>query len=306
MWELDHNIRLFLLYTFLSTAFRGIWDQHIMSVFVYLITHGSNSSVGILTGITGIAQLICTFFTATIGDTVPRSMILICGTCLGFVGIVMSITAITLAHYYFLLSCMILWGFYWATTNPTLDAMIADSVQQGDRSKIYSTVATFRFIGRAIGPLVSIFLFLSIGNNWTISECQSVMILGLALFTFPTILLVMFRATPAPALTELPTDDVELSDSCVTLNQLEITQHSSDISVTDESSIPSDDTNPIYFSLFPSLLYIPSMIAFTDIISGLASGMTIKFFPIFFANDLHLSPIGVSAVIMVLYLQFPI
>jgi MFS family permease len=229
IWEWDKNVRLFLLYTFLSTAFRGIWDQHILSVFIYLITHGSNFSVGFLTGITGIAQLICTFFTATIGDTLPRFMILIFGACLGLVSIVMSITAITLAHYYFLLSCMVLWGFYWATTNPTLDAMVADSVQQGDRSKIYSTVATFRFVGRAFGPLVSIFLFLSIGDNWTISECQSVMTIGLVLFSFPTILLTMFHPPPPipcppPSVSAEPID-VKRTESCNS-DQLHVTTQS--------------------------------------------------------------------------------
>jgi MFS family permease len=305
-WEWDRNIQLFLLYTFLSTAFRGIWDQHIMSVFIYLITNGSNSSVGLLTGISGIAQLICTFFTATIGDTLSRSVILICGACLGLVSILMSVTAISLANYFFLLVCMVLWGFYWAMTNPTLDAMVADSVQQGERSKIYSTVATFRFVGRAFGPLVSIILFLSIGDNWTIHECQSVMTIGLVLFLLPTILLAMFRPpATAPSLFSVsplesvePKTDVKLTDSS---DQLSIPQPApSGLPSPSPRISPFPDSSSIYFSYCPSLLYVPSMIAFADIISGLASGMTIKFFPIFFANDLHLSPIGVSAVIMVL------
>lgn len=40
---------------------------------------------------------------------------------------------------------------------------------------------------------------------------------------------------------------------------------------------------------------VPLNIAMSDIITGLASGMTIKFFPIYFMNNLHMSPIAVSS-----------
>ena len=44
----------------------------------------------------------------------------------------------------------------------------------------------------------------------------------------------------------------------------------------------------------PSYLFIASMIAGGDVITGLASGMTIKFFPIFFMTILRLSPLRLS------------
>lgn len=294
LWkEWGYNIKLFLLYTFTSTAFRGIWDQHILSLFVYLITDGSNSSVGLVTGITGVAQLLCTFGTATIGDKLSRNLILFCGAGLGVIAIIISIYSISVAHYRLLLISMILWGFYWAATNPTLDAMVADLVEQGNRSKVYSTVATVRFIGRSFGPLVSIILFLSIGDTWTIPECKFVMISGLVLFIFPTFLLTMFLP---------PQEDTPQK----TLPSRDDTAHVLKIPVIGRINphylfIPIESSE-IFWTCCPSLLYVPSMIAIADVISGLASGMTIKFFPIFFANDLHLSPIEVSSVIMVIFL----
>ena len=44
--------------------------------------------------------------------------------------------------------------------------------------------------------------------------------------------------------------------------------------------------------------HIPAVVACSDLISAMASGMTIKFFPLYFWRRLHLSPIAVNAVVM--------
>jgi hypothetical protein len=306
--EWGYNVRLFLLYTFLSTAFRGVWDQHVMSLFVYLITNGSNYRVGLLTGVSGIAQICCTFATATIGDRYPRHVILRHGSEFGIAAILLSICAILLSHFSLLFLSMVLWGFYWAITNPTLDAMIADSIERGSRSHVYSWVATIRFLGRAFGPLASVLLFLWIGNDWSISQCQLVMTEGLILFALPVILLSNFRPVENPESDVVtPTSSHEALGSSSTDPFSPLTYPCLFLSLLcPSSSLSLLSVDPIYCSLCPSLLYIPSMIALADIISGLASGMTIKFFPIFFANDLQLSPIEVSLVIMVRLSPLPL
>jgi MFS family permease len=55
------------------------------------------------------------------------------------------------------------------------------------------------------------------------------------------------------------------------------------------------------YSCCSNLLLVPAMIAGSDVITGLASGMTVKFFPIFFLFVLDLKPIEVQ----IIYLLTP-
>jgi hypothetical protein len=71
----------------------------------------------------------------------------------------------------------------------------------------------------------------------------------------------------------------------------------------ESSSIVID--NQLYCTSQPCLkgvLYIPAMIAFGDVITGLASGCSVKFFPIFFMEILKLHPVTV----MQLYIITPL
>merc|ERR1711957_861365 len=45
--------------------------------------------------------------------------------------------------------------------------------------------------------------------------------------------------------------------------------------------------------------WVPWIVGLSDIVLGLASGMTIKFFPLFFQNEAHLSPMAVNAIYVI-------
>ena len=51
-----------------------------------------------------------------------------------------------------------------------------------------------------------------------------------------------------------------------------------------------------------SVKFVPHVIIFSDLISGFGSGMTVKFFPLFFSTELKLSPIGTNMI----YIAVPI
>ena len=57
------------------------------------------------------------------------------------------------------------------------------------------------------------------------------------------------------------------------------------------------DKEQVY--LCNGILYVPAMIAISDVITGLASGMTVKFFPIFFLHLLKLQPIQVQIIYLI-------
>jgi hypothetical protein len=79
------------------------------------------------------------------------------------------------------------------------------------------------------------------------------------------------------------------------------TDISTDTDTNDDDAI-EDTSNEIFFGLLPKNRAIPILIATCDVVSGLGSGMSIRFFPIFFVDNLKLSPVMVQ----VLYVVSPL
>lgn len=77
--------------------------------------------------------------------------------------------------------------------------------------------------------------------------------------------------------------------------------HRSEQTTHDDSSIISEDRNvcnntcsKYYMYFIPKNRIIPSLIVCADIVSGLSSGVSIRYFSIFFMHNLHLSPVMVQ------------
>ena len=72
----------------------------------------------------------------------------------------------------------------------------------------------------------------------------------------------------------------------------------------------SSNTSPLFLGTsvfhqhcqFLTHQYIPHVIIFSDLISGFGSGMTVKFFPLFFSQKLKLSPIATNSI----YIAVPV
>mmetsp|Transcript_4768 Transcript_4768/g.7241 ORF Transcript_4768/g.7241 Transcript_4768/m.7241 type:complete len:323 (+) Transcript_4768:144-1112(+) len=314
--DFDYNIRLLMAFTFLSTSIRGVWDQNVMSLFVYLITDNSSVLVGVLAGVSGITQVLLTLSLATFADKYPRKLIMKLGGSCSLIGIALTSYAVVVGSYKVLVLSMVVWGAFWAFTFPTTGALIADSVAKGNRSRVYSWNWTIRFLGNAMGPLVSILLFATLGNNWNIVECKVVMLIGLGLFIAPSSLLFRFKDPPSAIEENLAKPVLEKYDECDETNNRnnnnsikeENGNANCDSSYDDEeeASVQSNSTVSSLktrecsgFLGIRSIPYVPAMIALADVISGLGSGMTVKFFPIFFAHDLHMRPVEVSGLFLV-------
>eukprot|EP00606_Chrysophyceae_sp_TOSAG23-5_P001595 GSChrysophyteH2.ASY1.ANO1.163.1 assembled CDS len=185
-------------------------------------------------------------------------------------------------------------GAFWALSNPTMDALLADSVEPGTRSRVYTLKVMVLQIASAVGPLLSIFLFLYLGNEWDMDTCRTVMCVGLALFVLPvTLLLLIFPSSfdnYQSNIVDVPIEaDTGISSVTVDADK-----------IIDSAAVEVESLYCSY-SCCSNLLLVPAMIAGSDVITGLASGMTVKFFPIFFLFVLDLKPIEVQ----IIYLLTP-
>lgn len=201
---------------------------------------------------------------------------------------------------------MIAFGVYTSSYNAALEALFADSVVAGvGNVVVYTTRYALQVASAGIGPLFSLLLFLKLGNTWTLSACREVLFGGLLLM-LPGLCLMLFFD-----------DDKALgSDS----EALVHTRHRNetgdgDSSVDDENgesetaaaatvllvlhpqrpASNEEESHAIHFLGMSTSLFVTLSILFADIISALASGMTIKFFSLFFIEKSHFGPVAISA-----------
>uniref|UniRef100_A0A7S3V2F7 Major facilitator superfamily (MFS) profile domain-containing protein n=1 Tax=Aplanochytrium stocchinoi TaxID=215587 RepID=A0A7S3V2F7_9STRA len=166
---------------------------------------------------------------------------------------------------------------------------------------------TTRILGSAVGPLTSILLFYLIGNSWSMTELKTVFVSGL-LVSIPSILMLsLFRDDKALG----AESDIAHTNSYARLEEQE-TPVSTDENengdyhllenTTANNASPisyEDQDDAIVKSHSPSALYwVPRLLAFSDVVLALASGMTIKFFPLFFKEETLLAPIEVNVVFL--------
>lgn len=224
--------------------------------------------MGLITGMTGMVQVIAAPITGYISDMYSRTLILHIAGYISCFAVIFTIYAVLQGDYYYLCGSMIVWGIFWAMARPTVDALIADSIAQGNRSRVYNLKFILNLVARSGGPLFSMIMFLYMGDVWTVSKCQEVIVTGLVLFFGTSLLLFLFTPDTDAPYTPIDDDDDEESDDAT-----------------------AEEPSTYICWQIP---YVPAMIAVSDIISGLATGMTIKFFPIFFMRSLSMKPMAVS------------
>ena len=336
------NITYCLLYTFFAFASRSMWNQSVLSAFVYLLKSNDPKFVGLLTCVMGVAQLLSSFPAAVLADKYRRDTMLKISAVVGLLAATLTYAASMKQNFLFLGVALAFWGFFWGISNTSILALFADSMNDGERSKYFTQRTIVQFVGNSTGPLVALIMFSFIGNDWTIGECQFVLASGQFL-AIPGLIMICFLnddyvvttdnddVSGDSDVTNNVSNDVDAlsSDTCTAVgnecqlqiqetdktchddvsessNDLEapllprsIPQVSTNSTVEDfNNNPPIDDENENSLTELscngPKSRLVPILITTADILSGLASGMSIRYFPIFFLDNLHLTPMQVQ------------
>jgi MFS family permease len=252
-----------------------------------------------------------------------------------------------------------------------MEALFADSIDPGQRSKIFTWKYGLVQAACAIGPLCSVVMFWVLGNEWQLEACQYVIVAGLVLALFSSVLCFWFddektHLTLSPAtravvrrVTVKRRRKIEeekrrqgllgeqRSRSCTVLLEGEEEEREEEV-VEDLTSVifknafgrgvggvssaltvpllqPNEDKEEeeeeeeegegqqrrvavavesrkcclgctARRGTFCFTNYLPSIIVLTDVCFGLASGMSVRFFPLFFMDTYNLSPMAVSGI----------
>lgn len=333
----SRNTTVILSYTFLVFAGRSIWNQNVLANFIFLIRDGDPKQIGFLTGAMGISQLLVSFPAGYLADKYRRDTILQGSSVIGVLAVATSLVALYSISYKILVVSLCVWGLYWGCAQTSVMALFADSIPDGQRSHYFTKRSILIKMGQLVGPAVAFVMFLLLGDKWTIDECAVVMSVG-QILCLPAIVLLCIVNDDEPIQNHISgqsgedegetldsADEESLgtaNDSLALTEPLlhsgsDVTAHSATSSVQGTLSDRVNNTSRMdqhqdetYDQNRLSVLVpfvsedriIPTLVAMADVTSGLASGMSIRYFAIFLSDNLQMSPVKVQ----LLYLIAPL
>ncbi len=317
------NINRILLYTIFAFSSRSLWNQSVLSAFVYLLKSNDPKFVGILTCIMGLSQLLISFPAGVLADKYRRDTMLKASSIVGLLAVIVTVIATYFKSFVLLGVGLSFWGIYWGISFTSTYALFADSIRDGERSKYFTQRMIIQMLGNSIGPMAALIMFSFIGNEWTMEQCQFVLAVG-QLLSIPSFVILCFmndddtvKPSSPSSSTSSESDDSNDDDDDLSIssNDLEspllTTNGASTLSTNANNDIftehpdntideqNNEQQEKKYCFIIPESRYIPVMISSADIINGLAAGMSIRYFPIFFLDNLNLTP----RIVQVLFLS---
>ncbi|MHA1973987.1 MAG: MFS transporter [Candidatus Hodarchaeales archaeon] len=268
--SLNFNVKLVFIFSLLQSLGRGIWMGNVLSNWIYLIAGESNILLGLTSAITGLAMTMTVMPAGVLSDRLKRQTILRGASFFGFLGLSFAILAESLEMIFL---ALLFWGLFQGINRPSVESIFADSVESGNRSKVYAWVHLTRQFGMATGPFVNIGLFFILGDVWELPILKAVMIVGILISMTSLIILLLFRDDRSLGLSSERLEIEDLQGNVLHKNGL--------VDLSQKTGLKTHQ-----------LIIIIMLIS--NLIIGFGAGMTIKFFPIFFKEIYSLLPIAVQ------------
>ncbi|MHA1407145.1 MAG: MFS transporter [Candidatus Heimdallarchaeaceae archaeon] len=245
---------------------------NVLSAYIFFFGNESNTLLGWTSAATGITLTIFVFPAGFLADKLGRDRILKTAGVIGTIGLGLLFFGKTLVYIF---AALALWGLFQALSRPSLESILADSIESGKRSKIYTWLHLARQVAMSIGPFANVALFLLFGDKWDLTILKNVMLVGLTI-TLASIILMFFFS-----------DKKSLGKSSESIEE-EITHIENNNHNGFVSRLSQDRRAKL----------IPILLVGSNVIIGFGAGMTIKFFTIFFLDKTlyGLSPIWVQII----------
>lgn len=283
--SMNYNVKLVFTFYIASSLGRGIWMGNVLSTYIYLFSESgggilglsSNVILGLTSAASGITMTLFVFPAGFMADKFRRDVILKSATVIGIAAMGFLIFGNSIVYIFI---SLLLWGLFNALTRPSLEALFADSVESGYRSKIYSWGHFVRQFAMALGPFINIGLFFIFGDEWDLAILRSVMIVGLAITLISIALMFFFKDDKT-----LGKESEEIAEDVVTTKPID--QQKEKLNENGKhfqnklANLDSDRKKKL----------IPLILVSSNVIIGIGAGMTIKYFPIFFMTEYNLSPV---------------
>lgn len=338
---MNRNVALTLAYTFLfelsprSLLTRGTFSAYELQIF----GKGAEDKVGGAAAAFGMTMLVAAVPASYVADKHGRQRTLAFSAFFFLPAVALTVLCTLVlrqrlskpAFFAALCAEQVLWGSFAGLASPPLEALFADSVPTGTRSRVNQQRVACRFLGQAAGPVIAVVLFAIRGDKWTTPELEFLQLAGSAAAVFTTACLLCFRDRRAlglasegllaadaanvplpPVLADAPQRDDDdaaaaagsgATTSCPPLmaSAPPTAAGSSDGGAASAAAAYNAHDDAFVTEgrqarcLCLTMHYVAPLVGLSDVIMMIGSGMTIQFFELFFWQVVDLSPIGVYA-----------
>ena len=334
--RLNHNVFLSLLLAVIYGLADSLWTGTVIAAYLKRLGKERNGPVGDVEAVSGLASLFSALPVGYLADTCGRDKVIGAG------GVLIIVTAVAhalllgwigtdeeaLSHddhkretsFILFAAVMALWGIGGGVINGPSQALYADSTPVGSRSVYYMYLFAAYMISSCLGPLISIVLFQTLGDEWDLSHLRAVLYVGLGMEIVAAT--IMFAFDDKKSLDE---DDPEEEDQTGdAINGGEAgTEYDNNIesdgknnadeeesgqttlrSSASTNNVTSESTQADQNGMDPTdsaeskrrQKLIPIILCLQSLVFALGSGMTIKFFPLFFKEEVGMSPSQVQLI----------
>eukprot|EP00123_Amoebidium_parasiticum_P018179 comp24125_c0_seq1/m.43768 comp24125_c0_seq1/g.43768 ORF comp24125_c0_seq1/g.43768 comp24125_c0_seq1/m.43768 type:complete len:461 (-) comp24125_c0_seq1:210-1592(-) len=282
---MNHNVALTNIFTFFDGLAMGMWNYAILGPYLFALCK-DNKHAGYAEGVQGTLQALAAIPAGLLADKYRRDTVLKGSAAIGLVGMVVTLAGLYqffnnwYENYLLLTAGLGIFGLYMGAWSPPMYAIYADSVASGQRSKYEMYRYILSIASLASGPITNVVLFAYMGDDWGMPQMTVIFAVGISLHIISIGSLAFFN------------DDKTAKEQSKAICEDTNSEAEEDAAILRRLEAAEKRKGGCFSWLHVSM--VPAIVATSDIVFGLASGMTIKFFPIYFAEKLHLSPITVN------------
>lgn len=319
---MNHNVFLNFVLAILYGLSESLWAGTVTSAYIKKLGRGRNRPLGNIEAANGMAELCSAIPVGYLADTIGKSKVIAAG------GWLIALTAILhflmvqwigideinapnhKGIFYILGAIYACWGVASGVVEGPTEALYADSVPEGKRSKYYVYLYNSYNLASCLGPLVSIILFQTVGNKWDFYHLSIILKVGLVMEIFNAIVMMLFD--DKKSLDEEDESDEEEEEEeeengtiVATVNVMDSDENSDDENIyyNDEDAQESffeRMSRKIQDALISRRKYIPHVVFINSLVWSVGEGISVEFFPLFFKDDLKMSPTQVQSIYFIL------
>jgi MFS family permease len=275
--SLNYNVKVTFAFVIFGCLGNAIWGNA-FGMYIYYFAGeaegffglSQTAVLGITSAVRGLTMLIFLFPAGYLADKFRRDIILKITAVIGFIAI--SLIAFGNSFVTIFVS-LILLGLYSSLLVPAYEAIFADSIPSGYRSKIYSWRYLLNQTGNSVGPFLAAIFYIFFGNNWSLTTIKSVIYVGLAIYGIAVLILIFYK------------DNRVMGEESE-----EIAEEVTEVSEEHKSRLTLNIDSKKMIKLIPILL-----VCFNLIIA--AGGGLLGYFSVFFAEIYLIKPVWLNVLL---------